>query len=125
MRTFGSLLKAGFEPRNGTFLWRKNEEQPHVEWCRWKDYASNKKNHQREAIIKPYQKKYDPYELYIHQFLPDRPIKCVKIVKPFPFAKFGYTLALNEGFLWLNDNIKFSEEDIYLFPTYFKPIYRI
>ena len=125
MRTFGSLLKAGYEPRNGTFLWRLNEEQPYLEWCRWKEYASTKKNHIREAIIKPYHKKYDPHALYIHQYHPDRPILCVKIVKPFPFAKFGYTLALKEGVLQLNNKITYSEEDIYNYPTYFKPIYVI
>ena len=119
MRTFASLLKAGYQPRNFTWLYRKNEEDPYIQFCRYKYGDAGKKT----AIYKPYNRKCRPEILYIHPYFPDKPIIAVQIIKPFPFGKAKTVLHLDKGILTVTENIKFTEPDIYKFPTFFKPIY--
>ena len=120
MRTFESLLKGGYVPRNFTWLYRKNEETPYLQFCRYNYADAGKKT----MIFKPYNRKFTPELLYIHPYFPDYPVVAVQIVKPFPFARAGMVYHLETGILSLGKNMKFTEADIYLYPTFFRPVYQ-
>ncbi|WP_020530998.1 hypothetical protein [Flexithrix dorotheae] len=117
MRTLASLLKAGYSPRNGSYFYRKNDEDPYIYFCRF-DYG-----YKRKPITKPYDRVFDPKVLYIHPYFPDQPIQLVEIIKSFPYGKRYHKHALVDGVLKLAENIWFTEEQIYLYPTFFRPIY--
>ena len=119
VRTFASLLRAGYQPRNFTWLYRRNEEEPYIQFCRYKYGDAGKKT----PIYKPYNRKCQPEILYIHPYFPDKPIIAVQIIKPFPFGKVKTVHYLDKGILTVTGMMKFSEVDIYKFPTFFKPIY--
>lgn len=120
VRTFASLLKAGYEPKNFTWLYQKDQEEPYVQFCRYNYGAGNK----RTPIYKPYNVKCQPELLYLHPYFPDQPIVSVQILKAFPFGKVKMVHYLEGGILTVTENIKFSEVDIYKYPTFFKPIYK-
>ena len=119
MRTYGSLLKGGFVPRNFTWLYKKNSDDPYIQYCR-----TNCANGDKSPIYKPYKRKCKPDTLYIHPYFPDKPIMAVEIVKPFPFAKARFIYHLEGGILTLKEHVTFTEVDIYNYPTFFKPIYQ-
>ena len=118
MRTFASLLKGGYVPKHDSPLWRMNEENLYLQFCRFNHGARNK-----TPIVKPYNRKFTPELLYIHPYFPDKPLVAVQIIKPFPFGKIKMVHYLEKGILSLTKNIRFSEKDIYLYPTFFKPLY--
>lgn len=119
MRTFASLLKGGFEPKNFSWLYRQNEEEPYIQFCRY-NYGSGSK---KTPIYKPYNRKCKPEILYIHPYFPDKPIIAVQILKPFPYGKVKMVHHLEAGILTVTSNMKFNELDIYNYPTFFRPIY--
>ncbi len=125
MRTFGSLLKAGYQPRVGSFLYKKNEEKSYIEWCRWSSYTSNKPGHLRSCITRPIHTNYKPFELYIHPYFPEEKIYAVELIRPFPYGYYGRVIELENGVLNIENKIILTSKDIYLYPTFFKPIYNI
>ena len=120
MRTFASLIKAGFIPPNGTWLWKINEVEPHIQFVRF-NYSSS----ERTPILKPTGKPFEPDKLFIHPYFPKKPILAVKIIKPFPFGRQKVVYYLAHGQLKLSPAVCYSEEDIYRYPTFFKPIYEV
>jgi len=125
MRTFGSLLKAGYQPRVGSFLYRKNEKRSHIEWCRWSTYTSNRPGHLRSCITRPINKSYKPFELYIHPYFPEEHVLAVELIRPFPYAHYGRIIELSGDMLNISDKIYLSVADVYMYPTFFKPIYQL
>lgn len=118
MRTFGSLLRGGYLPPMGTSLYLKNQSLSHANFVRF-NYGTKKK----EMIFSPPGKKLDFNKLYLHPYYPGQPIHSVKIMKDFPFAQRGFVYAIEKGVLRLAPLVSFSEQDILLHPTFFKPIY--
>ena len=120
MRSFGSLLKAGYIPPNGTWLWKIEHKEPHIQFLRFNYSSSN-----RQPIFKPSGKSFDPDSLFIHPYFPGKRILAVKIIKPFPFGRPKMIHYLTHEKLNLNSRITFTESDIYQYPTFFKPIYEL
>ena len=123
MRSFGSLIRGGYIPSNGTPLYMMNQNRPYVQFERFNYNGSSYRSKDNEMIFKPNNRKPKLDILYIHPYFPDYPIHAVKILKPFPFAKANFVYHLDKGILHLTSNIRFIEQDIYNYPTFFKPIY--
>lgn len=120
MRTFESLLKAGYIPSNGSWLWKKNEIEPYLQFQRF-NYSSN----ERMPIFKPPNRPFKPNQLFIHPYFPKKSIIAVKIIKSFPYGKLRMVYYLKNGELHLNGQIKYTEREIYQYPTFFQPIYEM
>ncbi len=119
MRSIGSLLDKGYELRPNTDLYLKNESIAHIKFTRW----IHKTGRPREAVTRPFNRTFNASVLYLHPYFPEKPIRSVKILKPFPYARKLFTYEVNKGILHLSPKIAFTEDDIYSYPTFFKPIY--
>ena len=119
MRNLRSLLKAGYIPPLNCQLYRVNQETPYLQLVRFNYSSSN-----RTPIFKPDNRKFIPELLFLHTYFPDKKIVAVQILKPFPYAKEKQIYHLRGGILKITDQVKFSEDDIYKFPTFFKPLYQ-
>ena len=123
MRSLGSLLKGGFRPYNGQEFYKSHSEVPCLK-C-----AGVRKKSRKEKFDRGIKFDFDPYnhddldKYYIHPYYPGEIVKSVKIVKPLPFFKYGHIYQLENGFLKFKDLVKFSEVEIYMYPTFFRPVY--
>jgi|GEM_PF-4227525 hypothetical protein len=118
MRSLGSLLKAGYVPQKGQEFYQAYSDIPSL---RFVDIEKRKRR-PTEYLFQP--GSHDNLDKYfLWPYFPGKPIKAVQLVKVIPFFSTGKNHQLVDGALRYKDIICFDEETIYMFPTFFKPVY--
>ncbi|MEM6734633.1 MAG: hypothetical protein AAF620_01065 [Bacteroidota bacterium] len=121
MITIHEVLKLNRINIHGKQLYRKGEDKPYIEYCR-KDYSSKK------HITKPYELPFYPKELYLHPYYPHLDIEAIEIQYDGLFMKRHQIVqaTLIKGERWFIIKPKrfaLTEQDVYEYPEYFKPLY--
>lgn len=81
-----------------------------------------RKRRPTEYLFQPGSHEYlDKY--YLWPYFPGKQIQAVQLVKDIPFFSSGKKHQLVDGALRYKDTIFFDEESIYMFPTFFRPVY--
>ncbi|WKK80553.2 hypothetical protein [Marivirga arenosa] len=118
MRSLGSLLRAGYVPHKGQEFYQAYSEIPSL---RFVDIEKRKRR-DTEYLFEP--GSHDNLDHYfLWPYFPGNPIQSVQLIKPIPFFATRKKYPLKEGALRYKDIICYTEETIYLFPTFFRPFY--
>ena len=120
MASVGKLL-ANRIPVNLTnrWLYKRNEHHPFALYVRQQG---------KQHLTKP-MNRFKPYALYLHPYLPREEVKRVEIVShSLPFCSYGDTYSISDKYgepiaIISHRRFAVSVNDIYFYPTLFKPIY--
>lgn len=118
MRSLGSLLRGGFVPNREQVFYQAYSEVPSLKFMD----IEKRKRRPADYIFKPHEHD-DLDKYYLWPYFPGKRIEAVILTKPIPFFPHGKKLQLIDGALRYKDLIIYDEEMIFMFPTFFKPIY--
>ncbi len=117
MRSLGSLIKGGYIPQQGEVYYQAYSEEPSLKFA---GYVKNRRDKKFDFLPHSHDS-LDKY--YLHPYFPGTPLRGVDLLKPIPFFKSKSRIWLENGQLKFKEYIKLNEEAIYMFPTFFKPVY--